>query len=560
MRRLITTLFLISLIISTQAIAQTLLQRTAQIRPPSQLEQGFGNIIAGVDFDNDGLPEIYACNSNFIDRPYELVPRLYKFEWNPVLSQWDSVWGYVSDIPKQNTWPALAWGDVDKDGRKEIFWGPVNFLDAQLNPNPARILVFEYPGDGSNNMGVSDGFGGFLPNAKTTIVPDNMFELRPIRFEIIDIDNDNKDEIILVDRRAANGNYHVGVLSVNTIPNDGSGLEVWTTEFSGLGDFVLAGTNNKWDMTVFPPYIVLWGNSGETYLVKYNPPPTGYVVNPAQNTVAGRLGSFKGSVAVNYNGNREMFVGGWFGTATLPGGRVYYFRKADGADSLVSFQIANLSVFDIDTTSVLRLNGAAAGDIDNDGKLDLIFGSRGGTSQPNAMIFRVEHQGGDLTNPANYVASVIDSAIIQEGGDYDVIAVANVDGDPAHEVIYTQGYPRTATTYPPVPIVILDIQQTPVKVDRIEDFIPSSIYLEQNFPNPFNPTTVINFGITEASNVDLRVYDMLGREVAVLVDNQFMEAGKYSMKFHADGLASGIYLYKLKAGQTELVKKMQLIK
>jgi hypothetical protein len=536
-------------------MAQTLLQRTALIRDPSQLEQGFGNVIAGVDFDGDGLPEIYACNSNFVDGAYELIPRLYKFEWNPTLARWDSVWGYVSDIPQQNTWPGLAWGDIDKDGRKEIYWGPVNFLDATLNPNPPRIVVFEYPGDGSNNMGVSDGFGGFLPNAKTPIVTENMFELRPIRFEIADIDNDNNQEIIFADRRASTGNFHIGVISVNTIPNDGSGLEVWTTKFSGVGDFVLAGTGNKWDLTVVPPYIVLWGNAGETYLIKYNPAPTGYVVNPAQNTVADKLGSFKGSVAVNYAGNKEMFVGAWFA-----GAKAYYLKKATGADSLLSYQIADFNVFDQNPATALRLNGAGAGDIDNDGKLDLVFGTRGGTSEPNAMIFRLEHQGGDLTNAANYTASVIDSAIIPVGGDYDVIVVANVDGDPAHEVLYTQGYSRANPTDEFVPIVILDVQFTPVTVERIEDFIPANIYLEQNYPNPFNPTTVINFGVTKATNIDLRVYDMLGREVAVVVDNQFMEAGKYSSKFDASKLSSGVYLYKLKAGEFELTKKMQLIK
>lgn len=131
---------------------------------------------------------------------------------------------------------------------------------------------------------------------------------------------------------------------------------------------------------------------------------------------------------------------------------------------------------------------------------------------------------------------------------------------PANEVIYTQGYSRANPTDDFVPIVILDVQFTPVSVERIEDFIPANIYLEQNYPNPFNPTTNIKFGITKASNVDLRVYDMLGREVEVLVDNQFMEAGNYSTKFSAEKLASGIYLYKLKAGEFELTKKMQLIK
>lgn len=556
MKKIFSLVALTSILASIQILAQPLLQRTALIRDPSNLEWGFGAIIAGVDFDNDQLPEIYACNTNFLDRPYELVPRLYKFEWNPVHSRWDSVWGYVSTIPRQNTWPTLAWGDIDKDGRKEIYWGPVNYLEAGTNPNPHRILVFEYPNDGSNNMGVSDGFGGFLPNAKTTIVADNMFELRPIRMVIADMDFDNKDDIIFADRHAHVGNYHVGVLSVNTIPNDGSGLEVWTTKFSGLGDFVLAGTGQKWDLSVVPPYIVLWGNRGETYLIRNNPPPTGYVVNTPQRTVADTLRSFQGSVVVNYQGDRHGFVGTWFS-----GGRVYYVTKHPQADSLISYRIATLSTFSSTTgASTLRLNGADAGDIDNDGRLDLIFGPRGGTSSPNAMIFRVEHQGGSLTDSLNYTKSVIDSAIIPLGGDFGVIKVANVDGDPADEVLYTQSFPRGYTTYVPVPIVVLDIQHTPVSVERIEDFIPSSIYLEQNYPNPFNPVTVINFGITKASNVDLRVYDMLGREVAVIIDNKFMEAGKYSHKFEANGLSSGVYLYKLKAGDSEITKKMQLIK
>ncbi|MEJ5263332.1 MAG: VCBS repeat-containing protein, partial [Ignavibacterium sp.] len=189
MKRLFTILAVITFLLISQTFAQ-LMTRTSLVRDPSQLERGFGGIVAGVDFDGDGLPEIYACNTNMVDGDYELVPRLYKFEWNPVTSAWDSVWGVVSDVPLQNTWPALAWGDLDNDGKAELYWGPVNNLDASLNPNPARIIVYEYPGDGSDNMGVDDGFGGFLPNAKTTIVQTEMFNLRPIKFVIADIDGD----------------------------------------------------------------------------------------------------------------------------------------------------------------------------------------------------------------------------------------------------------------------------------------------------------------------------------------------------------------------------------
>lgn len=551
MKRLYTFLPIIILLLVSQSLAQ-LMTRTALLRDPSQLERGFGGIVAGVDFDGDGLPEIYACNTNMIDEPYELVPRLYKFEWNPVTSTWDSVWGVTSDVPLQNTWPALTWGDLDNDGKAELYWGPVNNLDASINPNPPRVLVFEYPGDGSDNMGVDDGFGGFLPNAKTTIIQQDMVNLRPIRFIVSDVDGDGTDELIFSDRAAGSSDYHVGVLSVDNIPDDGSGTETWTTEFSGVGDFVLSGTGNKWDLVVVPPYIGLFNADGRTFLIKYD--AGNYVVNPPQSGIAGDNSSFKGSLSFEINGEPEVFVGGWFSS------KVYYIEKDSIADTLRSYEIADLSTFDQDPSTQLRLNGAAWGDVDGDGNPDMFFGTRGGTAQPNAMIFRLEYQGGNFTDPASYVASVVDSVILPAGGDYDVVVCANVDGDPESEVLYTQGYSRGNPTDEPVPIVILDYQFTPVSVERIADFIPTDIYLEQNYPNPFNPSTTIKFGVTKASNVDLRVFDMLGNEVAVIVDNQYMEAGNYSAKFSGDGLASGVYLYQLKAGDIKVTKKMQLIK
>lgn len=555
MKRLFTLLPVITFILISQTFAQ-LMTRTALVRDPSQLERGFGGIVAGVDFDGDGLPEIYACNTNMVDGDYELVPRLYKFEWNPVTSEWDSVWGVVSDVPLQNTWPALAWGDLDNDGKAELYWGPVNNLDASLNPNPARIIVYEYPGDGSDNMGVDNGFGGFMPNAKTSIVQTDMFNLRPIKFVIADIDGDGTDEIIFADRAAGAGNYHIGVWSVDNIPDDGSGTETWTEEFTGLGDFVLDGTGNKWDLVVVPPYIGLFNADGRTFLIKYDG-PNGYIVNNPQSGVAGDNSSFKGSVVVPQGDGAKVVVGSWFSS------KVYYIDKPDNVDTLDSYEIADFSTFDQDPSSVLRLNGAAFGEVDGDGNPDMFFGTRGGTSQPNAMIFRLEYIGGptgDWSLPQNFVASVVDSAILPVGGDYDVVVCANVDGDPEDEVLYTQGYSRANPNDDPTPIVVLDYQFTPVSVEKYTDLIPTNIYLDQNYPNPFNPSTTIKFGVTKASNVDLRVFDMLGNEVAVIVNNQYMEAGNYSAKFKAEGLASGIYLYQLKAGDVKVSKKMQLIK
>lgn len=83
--------------------------------------------------------------------------------------------------------------------------------------------------------------------------------------------------------------------------------------------------------------------------------------------------------------------------------------------------------------------------------------------------------------------------------------------------------------------------------------------LTQNNPNPFNPTTIINFQIKEASDVTLKVYDVTGREIITLV-NERLSPGNYERKFDGSALNSGIYIYKITAGNYEETKKMILIK
>ncbi len=83
--------------------------------------------------------------------------------------------------------------------------------------------------------------------------------------------------------------------------------------------------------------------------------------------------------------------------------------------------------------------------------------------------------------------------------------------------------------------------------------------LSQNYPNPFNPNTIINYSLEKSSQVSLKVYDALGNEVAALVD-EFKPAGYYEVNFNASRLSSGIYFYKLTAGNFSEVKKMTLLR
>ena len=106
------------------------------------------------------------------------------------------------------------------------------------------------------------------------------------------------------------------------------------------------------------------------------------------------------------------------------------------------------------------------------------------------------------------------------------------------------------------------VGQFPVGVASVENIsgvTPDNYSLAQNYPNPFNPSTTINFAIPNSEFVTLKVFNILGSEVATLV-NENLSAGSYRFNFDAQGLASGIYLYELNAGSFREIKKMNLLK
>jgi len=96
-------------------------------------------------------------------------------------------------------------------------------------------------------------------------------------------------------------------------------------------------------------------------------------------------------------------------------------------------------------------------------------------------------------------------------------------------------------------------------VDKKPGSIVEDYQLEQNYPNPFNPSTKIAFRIMKAGLVRLKVFDIVGREVQSLVDEQ-LQPGSYESTFNAKGLASGVYLYRLQTGDFVATKRLLLLK
>jgi len=121
--------------------------------------------------------------------------------------------------------------------------------------------------------------------------------------------------------------------------------------------------------------------------------------------------------------------------------------------------------------------------------------------------------------------------------------------------------------------LILEIQLYPLKdtnrselisykitsINEREMQLPSAFHLDQNYPNPFNPSTTINYSVPKPSSVTITVYDVLGREVKTLV-NENKPAGNFSVQFDGIKLTSGIYIYRLQAGSFSQTKKLILLK
>jgi len=92
-----------------------------------------------------------------------------------------------------------------------------------------------------------------------------------------------------------------------------------------------------------------------------------------------------------------------------------------------------------------------------------------------------------------------------------------------------------------------------------DNYTPTEFALYQNYPNPFNPTTFIRYQVPRKTNVSIKIYDILGNLIKILV-NEIKEEGYYEVEFDGSALSSGMYLYEFESGLTRSIKKMTLLK
>jgi hypothetical protein len=164
----------------------------------------------------------------------------------------------------------------------------------------------------------------------------------------------------------------------------------------------------------------------------------------------------------------------------------------------------------------------------------------------NCINIRTEWAGGTVSNPVKW-HNVADYLAFTWPLDYDLgytnttLKTAGTDGKPVGSLQWWPGIEYVADVNTSVTAKLVDFE------------------LEQNYPNPFNPTTSITFTLNKKSQVELKVFNVLGSEIATIV-NETKAAGKHSVSFDAKDLSSGVYFYQLKTGDQTITRKMMLMK
>jgi hypothetical protein len=312
--------------------------------------------------------------------------------------------------------------------------------------------------------------------------------------------------------------------------------------------------------------------------------------------IAGSAGSFTRTTSPSvgtsgaygtFTTNDSGMYAGWFineptGNARFVPGKYVFMRIAlnDGADGTTVATRLTLP----DSVRVVKLDATASDStgtgiacVSTASPKDFIFlyDNTAGTGRPIAGTF-VESDGTDNTT-ANSYASFYATSVNGVSGAFGAVipnALANgirrieqrkfADGTIASAAIDADGvWPSGVSTVNPTggtsPLVLTgsDVSLT-TDVTTSTD-VPATYSLAQNYPNPFNPSTTIRYQLPTSGNVRLVVYDLIGREVAVLV-NEHRAAGTYSVVFDARGLASGMYLYRLVTDAFVQTRGMMLVK
>jgi hypothetical protein len=515
----------------------------------------------------------------------------------------------TGDTPRYATF-----GDLDNDGKLEVIY--------QLSGT--GVCIFEWDGVvGSDNYGTQP--SQVINNPFITGLPSRYVEY----FEVRDVDGDAMNDLILAyDATTGNvdDKYYVikavGDWSTNdpgfssfevpffvgrtesraaTYGLNGSPIAMISAQLDGTGprEFFLHNWNLKNIVPVHSTgvgtFVLPDSNTGFHHI---------YLSAPDDNiALFGAL-----AVDIDNDGREEVYFPTYSGDqTTLGGGGRVHMVSYNAGQPLTRIDSTNVTVLDLNPVSGLKsVFGFGWGDINNNGKRDLYF-----STSYNTNVVALEFQGGDKRNVANWIPRVVyrgDSTIytaltyrdsvgrrdtirtidpsfaskiyarntdFDRDGREDIILPyqALSDSMSIRTLVWNTGANRFDTTsnirvVNPKRWSLRVIERDPgqgVEGKDITIITPDDYRLEQNYPNPFNPSTTISFYLPIRDRISLKVYDLLGREVRTLINNEEHQAGTGSVVWDGKdnagrAAATGTYFYTLKFGNFEKTNKAMLVK
>lgn len=503
----------------------------------------------------------------------------------------------------------VMFGDLDNDNKREVIY--------QSNAN--GIYIFEWDGVvGSDNYG-NQPSQLINPPFITNTIGNSEY------MEIGDPDNDAQNELLIAYNASTNAtdNYYI-IRAVGDWSTGDPGFSSFEVEYvlsrtdPGMTRYgIAAGSPYAMIMAQFDGIgtkeILLHNWNLKNVVPMRTTGPNAYVLPDTltnrQNVYLG--GTFDevalfGGMAydVDADGREEVYLPTFPASSSTNLGVVH----------MISYNVGQPTT-QIDSTNVTRLSheqltgtgfGYGYGDIDNDGKKDIYISS----TYPN-NVMSLEFQGGDKRNPANWTARVVyagdptiytaltyrdsvgrrdtirtidpsfASKIYGRNTDFDRDGREDIilpyqalsDSMSVRTLVWNSGANRFDTTsnirvVNPKRWGLRVIERDPgqgVEGKDLTIITPDDYRLEQNYPNPFNPSTTISFYLPIRDRISLKVYDLLGREVRTLINNEEHQAGTGSVVWDGKdnagrAAATGTYFYTLKFGNFEKTNKAMLVK
>lgn len=445
------------------------------------------------------------------------------------------IWSY-SFFPYTNDYSAVTVADLDGNGRQEILC-LVDPYDSTFH----GFYVFEWNGN-------DNGFPS-LPTATWNMnLPGGFDEGAAIIAG--DFDNDGRDEVAvsLIERFSIprsrfmifslapgstfnNPVWNIEYADTTTFAYLGYALQVTDLDRDGRKEIVAVG----WDWL----HVALYENTGS---------PNGFIRAASITQIDTTIDfSNMGFVEANFDNNstNELYIA----TAT---GRVYVMTNPGDIGLITRANFTLLGRYD----PLRGIAGMTKGDIDGNGTPELYL-----AGSYHEALFQWKYVSGPVTSPQSYARSMIfqDDTTDQRtpGSDQgwlrpSKVAVGDFDSDGRADIVVA-----SASFARDKPILMV-IEQVPTGIaDFRETF--HRFRLEQNHPNPFNPTTTFRFEVPARGFVSVKIFDAAAREVATLISGE-LQAGSYDVQWNAENRASGVYFARLQWDDMVDTRKLMLIR